>query len=102
MQALKALVIVFGVLILIAFGFLVYGLLTRVETAGTAKPATGADFGETHLSIPKGARVIETRIGEGRLVLRLEKAGGGEALLIVDPATGRRVGVVHLVPSLEQ
>lgn len=105
MQALKALVVTLGILIVIAFGFLAYGLLNKVDTLGGGKsklaPSVGG-FGETHVAIPKGARVVETRIGDGRLFLRLEKAGGGEAVLVIDPSTGRRIGVVHLVPSLDQ
>lgn len=102
MQALKALVISLGVLILLAFGFLVYGLLSGAERIGGGTDAPAAGFGEAHISIPKGARVVETEIGDGRLFLRLEKAGGGEAILVVDPATGERSGVIHLIPSPEQ
>ena len=97
MQALKALVITLGILILVAFGLLAYGLATKFKSAPAPAVETApVAFDETTVALPKGASVVETRLGEGRAVLRLSFAGGGEALLVLELATGRRVGLIRL------
>ncbi len=95
MQALKALVIILGIFILIAFGFLAYGVATKF---GGSKPTVAAEssFAETRVALPADARVIETTFGGGRIILRVVKSDGTEALVLIDAATGVRVGLLHL------
>ena len=95
MQALKALVIILGICILIAFGFLAYGVTTKF---GGSKPTVAAEgnFAENRVALPAGARVVETTFGGGRIILRVVKADGTEALVLIDAATGARAGLVHL------
>lgn len=95
MQALKALVITLGILILVAFGFLVYGVATQVDPGPEDVQVSGA-FGETRVTIPAGSRVLETQLGGGRIVVRVAKPDGGEALVLIDAATGVGAGLVHL------
>ena len=95
MQALKALVIILGILILIAFGFLAYGVATKF---GGSKPTVAAEgaFAENRVALSAGARVVETTFGGGRIILRVVEPDGAEALVLIDAATGVRVGLVHL------
>ena len=95
MQALKALVIILGILILIAFGFLAYGVATKF---GGSKPTVAVErnFAENRITLPAGARVVETTFGGGRIILRMVKPDGAEALVLIDAATGVRAGLVHL------
>ena len=95
MQTLKALVIILGILILIAFGFLAYGVATKF---GSSKPTVAAkgSFAENRVALSAGARVVETTFGGGRIILRVVKPDGAEALVLIDAATGVRVGLLHL------
>ena len=95
MQALKALVIILGIFILTAFGFLAYGVATKF---GGSKPTVAAkdNFAETRVALPAGTRVIETTFGGGRIILRVVKPDSTEALVLIDAATGVRVGLLHL------
>ena len=95
MQALKAIVIILGVFILIAFGFLVYGVATKFD-GGEAGMALDSSFGETNIAIPAGSQILDIALGFGRILVRVEKAKGGEALVIVDATTGKRIGLLHL------
>ena len=54
MQALKALVIVLGLLIFVAFGFLAYGVATKFDT-GPGKVKVSGSFGESQVDMPAGA-----------------------------------------------
>lgn len=95
MQALKALVITLGILILIAFGFLAYGVATKFGgSKGTV--AVDGDFTESRVALPEGSRIVETSYGGGRVIVRVVKPDGSEALVLIDAATGVRAGLVHL------
>ncbi len=94
MRSLKILVVVLGVLIVFALGVLAYGLATRVGRLAT--PGDTPAFGETDVDLPAGASVEETRIGNGRLVLRIRHADGQQSLMVFDLDTGRLLGTVRL------
>jgi hypothetical protein len=98
MQALKALVIVLGLLIFVAFGFLAYGVATKFDT-GPGKVKVSGSFGESQVDMPAGAQVLETSLGDGRIVVRIAKPDGEQALILIDPASGGRAGIVHLKPA---
>ncbi|MGE0650987.1 MAG: hypothetical protein AB7P12_04465 [Alphaproteobacteria bacterium] len=105
MGALKTLVVVMGVAILIGASILVTLIVERgrrlaaapnvgqvagqaVEQAAAPAPAA---IREHRLALPKGARVLETRLDNGRILLRAALDGGGEALFVFDAASGRLV-----------
>ena len=95
MQALKALVISLGFLILLAFGVLAYGIATKFGHSGDNN-AVSSGFGETKILIPAGGRVLEMRPERGRLILRVRHANASESLLVVDLNTGQQTGTIHL------
>ncbi len=95
MQALKTLVIILGILILIAFGFLAYGVATKFGGSNPTVAAEG-NFAENRVALSAGARVVETTFGGGRIILRVVEPDGTEALVLIDATTGVRVGLVHL------
>ncbi len=110
MRALKALVIGMGILIVLAFGLLIYGLVKR--GAGPEAPAassTGASstvssgpahpFGPVAIALPPGARIVDTRTDQGRMILQLELAGGVRRLLVLDLSNGALVGSFELTPQ---
>ncbi len=96
MAGLKALVIGMGIAIIIAATVLVTTIVQRgVDMNGArgtaAAPAAGA------IALPAGARVVETRMDGGRVLLRLTFADGAQRLLIVDAQTGARLALHDLV-----
>ncbi len=105
MKALKALVIVMAVLIAAGLTVLVVMVIKgagpdapQAPLAGAPTPTTtpAPGFGETGVALPPGAKIVETSTGDGRIVLRLRQPDGAQALLVIDAATGRRLGLVRL------
>ena len=117
MQALKALIIGMGLLILAGFGVVGVTLYNRAtapedsggkaESAGDAAPdaATGAgaetkaplpSFGLARLGLPAGSRVVETTAEGGRLMLRVRDPAGAETIHVIDLATGARLGTIEI------
>ena len=118
MQALKTLVIVLGVVIvagIAVIGVTIYHRATNpvnspvpdspkpaAEPAAkpAPKPATepgfGPGFGRVVLELPPGSRVVEMTAEDDRLILRLRLADGGRQILILDMATGKRLGTFEL------
>ncbi len=95
MQALKAAVIVMGLLILAAFGLVVYMLLGRIADGGG-----GDAFGTRDIDIPAGCELAAAVSDGERLVVRL--AGLPERdcqqVILVDPASGEEIGRLRLTP----
>jgi len=103
MRALKVLVIAMGVLLvagIIALGFAVQYRLNhpRQATPATAGAPAGAPSAMT-LDLPQGARVHGAEASGDRLVVRVELAGGGEELIIVNLLTGAPLATVTLRPQ---
>lgn len=100
MRALKALVIVMGIIIVIGVAIVVVTIVHRMQNkSATATTATGApQLGDVVLPLPPGCRVAEMTSVDGRLWLRLEPLTGNAAdaacadILILDPSTGSVVG----------
>lgn len=100
MRALKALVIVMGVLILAGMGLVAYGIVKRAAIPERpAQQAAARPYGPVEISLPSGARIARTRTSGERLIVELELASGGERLLVIDLATGGLVGTIDLKPQ---
>lgn len=120
MQALKALVIFMGVLIVIGMGVLAYGLMMKfdewqakkqaapetpvaVEAPAPAASAAAAPAeawpSDLKIAVPAGARVAETVIGEGRMIVRLVLPDDSQRFLVFDIDAGRRLGAIELQPG---
>ena len=85
--ALKAVVVIMGLLIVLGTGTLVYLLASGLRA--TPQPASS-------IALPPGAAVAEM-VGLGdRLALHLKQPGAPDRILIVDPARGRVVGTITL------
>ncbi len=106
MQALKTLVIVLGVMIvagIAVIGVTVYHRATNLVNSPvppSAKPSTepgfGPGFGRVALELPAGSRVVEMTAEDDRLILRVDLADGGRQIIILDMATGKRLGTFEL------
>ena len=93
MRALKALVIVMGIAIIAGLAVLVTLILERgSRLAREESPAAvtqAVPGGVRALALPAGARVLETRLDDGRIALRVTLTEGGEAVFLFDAASGR-------------
>ncbi len=106
MQALKALVIVLGVVIVAGIAVIGVTIYQRAMAPadspgpGSTEPAVrtglGPGFGKVALDLPAGSRIVEMMAEDDRLILRLRLADGGRQILILDMATGKRIGTFEL------
>jgi hypothetical protein len=116
MQALKAIVIFMGVLIVIGMGVVAYGIMLKFEEwqakkdAAPEPPAVTAPAvttpvvaevwtGDLNVAIPAGARVAETVVAEGQMIVRLSLADDSQRYLIFDLGTGKQIGAIELQPQ---
>ncbi len=99
---LKLLVGTMTALLAIGMGLLVVGVVRTVGELGgepsieTAAPPAAAAFGESRIALPTGARLVAMTADAGRLYLRLETGDGQQQILVVDAASGRRLGLIRL------
>jgi len=110
MQALKALVIFMGVVIVIGVavvGVTIYNRMNKLgetapaEPAAAAPPVAEADtappaFGDIRVPLPEGCRVVEMVPAGDRLLLRLGSLPRCNRILVIDLATGARLGDIDL------
>ncbi len=115
MQALKALVIFLGVVIVAGIVVLAVTIGQRAtklvaEGSGDGNGATEvsadgpqakapqvkAKFGDREIDLPDGSEVIAMMAEEGRLMLRLRLANGRQRILVLDLATGKQLGSFRL------
>lgn len=102
MRALKVLVVVMGVLLVGGSVVLIAAIIDRARHRPIEPSAmhwTGRGFDHTVIDLPAGAHVIATGAAGDRLVVRVGLADGGEALILIDPRNGERVGTVELRPA---
>lgn len=96
MQALKALVVVLGVLLVGGAGLVLGVILDRVNQS-PASP--GQEFAHAVVDLPAGARVLAAAADGDRLMVRIALAEGGEALILLDAKSGARLGTIELKPA---
>ena len=94
MRALKILVVVMGVMLLVGFAALVAVIAGRVSRGPASTAAHG--FVSPAIDIPRGARIEAMTAGSDRLVLALELPEGERRLVVIDLATGSRLGTIEL------
>jgi len=111
MQALKALVIVMGVVIVVGLTVVVVTIYNRLNRPAVQTPASAASavsapqsesasgFGSAQLTVPEGCRVVEMVPAGDRLLLRLGSPPRCDTILVVELATGRQLGTIDLIPQ---
>ncbi|MEX2454584.1 MAG: hypothetical protein WD470_07760 [Rhodospirillaceae bacterium] len=112
MRGLKALVIGMGGLIVAGVILLVVAAVQQagdVSSGGEPAPSvpavpaagipTDGPATPRTLEIPPGAEIVETRIADGRILLRLRLADGGGRLILLDAATGATTGSIDIRPQ---
>jgi hypothetical protein len=91
MRALKILVVVMGVMLIGGFAVLVAVIAGRLSRGGNVPRSFAAA-----IDIPRDARIEAMTVGTDRLVLELVLPEGGRQLVVVDLATGARLGTIEL------
>jgi len=94
-RALKIAVIVMGVLLVVGTVVLIGAIAARVSHKGSESAMPRA-FVAQPIDLPAGSRIEAMTAGPDRLVLNLLLADGTRQLLILDLATGQRLGTIPL------
>ena len=93
MRALKALVIFMGVVIVLGVAVIAVTIFSRLQNLSSPDE----DFA-TEIAVPRG-NLVDVPPDAGRIVLRYQLPDGSNRLVVIDSATGRRLGTVDLVPA---
>jgi hypothetical protein len=95
MRGLRILVVVMGVMIVIGTAALIAGIASKMSpnrpAAGAARP-----FAASAIDIPRGARIEAMTAAPNRLILDLALPDGERRLVVIDLATGARLGTIEL------
>jgi hypothetical protein len=59
----------------------------------------GAQFGDKTIELPRNGRLVGVHTEAGRLILRVLLPGNRETLIVLDLATGERLGTVTVQPA---
>ena len=92
MRALKALVVVMGIMLIGGFAVLVAVIIGRVSRGG----APLRSFSPTAIDLPRGVRIEAMTAGTDRLILDLVLADDRRQLVVIDLVTGARLGTIEL------
>lgn len=103
MRALKTIVIGLGILLVVGFGLLIYGLTQNWHRlAGTPRPGVAAEsgWGDVMLRQPAGTRIRGLAAAGGHVVVQLgDGEGARERLVVLDPASGAVVGTFWIAEA---
>jgi hypothetical protein len=92
MRSLKILVVAMGIMLVGGFALLVAIVAGKLLRSGN----TPRSFATTTIDIPLDARLGAMTTGADRIILELVLPEGGHQLVIVDLATGTRLGTIEL------
>jgi hypothetical protein len=92
MRSLKILVVAMGIMLVGGFALLVAIVAGKLLRGGNIPRS----FATATIDIPRGARLGAMTTGTDRLVLELVLPEGEHQLVIVDLATGARLGTIEL------
>ena len=95
MHGLKILVVVMGIMLVVGFAVLVATIAGRISRGGPA-PSPPSPFAGQAIDIPRGARIEAMTAGTDRLIVGLALPQGDRQLVVIDLATGTRLGTIEL------
>jgi hypothetical protein len=91
MGRMKAVVIGMGVLILAGFVTVAVTLVMRAQGGSAPRQPF-----QNLVTLPAGAAVVETRMGDGQIVLRLQANDGSQLLVVLSATDGSVRGRINL------
>jgi flagellar basal body-associated protein FliL len=101
-RALRILVVVMGVMLVGGFVALIVSIAYMVKQQQSVAPASAtaaaapAPYTAAPIELPAGARIEMFSAGSDRLVLHVTLPDGNRELLVLDLASGRRLGTIPL------
>ena len=98
LRALKILVVVMGVMLVVGFAALIIGIAGKVSHRSPPVADRHAPLSAA-LEIPRGARVEAMTTAQDRLILDLVLPDSARQIVLIDLATGARVGTIALHPG---
>ncbi len=103
MKAIKILVLSMAAVLVVGFGFLIWGLSggARVSPSASAKHsvvAGPAEFGDIRIDLPVGGKIDQVLAVGDKVVVRVVGAGA-DRLMVLDPVTGKSSGSFVLEPG---
>ena len=87
-----------GIMLIAGFAALIFVIAGRVSH-WRAGVAVSHSFPTTAIEIPRGARIEAMTTAPDRLILDLVLPDGGRQLVVLDLATGARLGTIELHPT---
>ena len=101
MRALRILVVVMGVMLVGGFIALIVSIAYMAKHKQSGVPAAAATAGlvpyaAPPIELPAGARIEMVPAGSDRLVVHIMLPSGDRELLVLDLASGRRLGTIPL------
>ena len=93
-RGLKAIVIVMGVLIVLAFSALVIGFVTRLVGHGEA-----AGGEPTRYMLPMGSKILQVQVTTTARIIMAVQTPTGNEVDIFDTDTGRLIGQIKPAPA---
>ena len=99
MRALKILVVVMGVMLVGGFIALIVSIAYTAKYRQPAAPAVSAattPYAAPPIDVPAGARIEIIPAGANRLVLHVMLPDGNREIVVLDMASGRRLGTIPL------
>jgi hypothetical protein len=98
-RALRILVVVMGIMLVGGFIALIVSIAYMVKHRPATAPAASAapaPYAAPPIELPAGARIETMALGADRLVLNIITPDGNRELLLLDLASGRRLGTIPL------
>lgn len=95
MRGLKILVVVMGIMLVVGFAVLVAAIAGRISRGGPA-PSPPPPFAAAAIDIPRGTHIEAMTVGTDRLIVGLALPQGDRQLVVIDLATGTRLGTIEL------
>lgn len=92
MQALKALVIVMGILIIAGIAVIGVTIFNRLGGMAAADRATPASFGTRSLSLPPDSHIEQVVVDDGRVVVWARDPRGRARIIVLDAQSGKELG----------
>ena len=89
MPALKAVVIILGVMIVAAAGLVVYGIVTKLGNLAGGNSDSLETFTDQIISLAPTAEIQDYVVEENRLVIRVSEPERATKFLIFDLSTGK-------------
>ena len=96
MRALKALVVILGVMIVSAAGLVVYGIVTKLGNLAGGSSESLETFTDQIISLAPTTELQDYVVEENRLVIRVSEPDGAVRFLIFDLSTEKQMGSIML------